>query len=134
MFAPLVTRFVMALVLAAFAAAAPAQQLAAGRDYNVLSPAQPTDAPGKMADWLKKQGVDADAFMKTAKSFSVESRMRRAIQMTEAYKFDGVPALAVQGKYVALASQARSPDTLLQNTDVLIAMARKEMGAAAAKK
>jgi protein dithiol oxidoreductase (disulfide-forming) len=88
-----------------------------------------------LADWLKKMNVDPAEFQKTAKSFSVESRVRRAIQMTEAYKFDGVPAMAVNGRYVALSSQAKSPDRLLENVDALIAMARKEGApkAAAAK-
>lgn len=89
-----------------------------------------------MTDWLKKMGVDTDAYMKASRSFTVESRLRRATQMTEAYKFDGVPALAVQGRYIALAAQARAPETLIRNADALIAMARKELaaGTPAAKK
>jgi protein dithiol oxidoreductase (disulfide-forming) len=82
-----------------------------------------------VGDWLAKNGVDAAEFRKVSRSFAVESRLRRAIQMTEAYKFDGVPAIAVNGRYVALSSQAKTPERLLQIVDSLIEQARKEAGA-----
>lgn len=80
-----------------------------------------------VADWLAKNGVDAAEFKKVSRSFSVESRLRRAIQLTESYKFDGVPAIAVNGRYVALSSQAKSQDRMLDTVDKLIDMARKEV-------
>jgi thiol:disulfide interchange protein DsbA len=86
---------------------------------------------GQVADFLKKHGVDPAEFEKTKRSFSVQSRVRRAIQMTESYKFDGVPAMAVNGKYLATATQAKTPERLIENTDGLIALVRKEGGAAA---
>lgn len=86
-----------------------------------------------LKDWLEKNKVDVKKFETTAKSFSVESKMRRAAQMTESYKFDGVPAIAVNGRFVALSSQAGSPQTLLTNTDYLIGLARQDGAKSAAK-
>ena len=45
--------------------------------------------------WLQKQGVDPKKFMETMKSFGVQSKTRRAVQQTTAYKIDGTPAMAV---------------------------------------
>ena len=73
------------------------------------------------ADWLSKQGVDMNKYDSTYNSFSVASKVRRAMQMTQAYRFDGVPALAVQGRYVVSASSR-----MLAVADYLIGEARKQ--------
>ena len=85
---------------------------------------------GAVEDWVKKHGVDPNEFRKVMKSFSVESRLRRAFQMMEAYKVDSVPTIAVAGKYVAL---SKGPQAYLASVDQLIDMARKEGKTAAAK-
>jgi len=43
--------------------------------------------------------------------------------MSQAYKLDGVPAIAVQGRWVAIATA--SPNAMLSVTDFLIGEARK---------
>jgi thiol:disulfide interchange protein DsbA len=72
------------------------------------------------ADWVAKQGVDAKKWDETFRSFTVSTKVRRASQMTQAYKFDGVPALAVQGRYVVNAS-----NSMLSVADYLIGQSRK---------
>jgi protein dithiol oxidoreductase (disulfide-forming) len=79
------------------------------------------------AEWLAKQGVDPKKYDETFRSFSVSTKVRRATQMTQAYRFDGVPALAVQGRYVVNAS-----NSMLSVADYLIGRLRK--AAASAKK
>jgi thiol:disulfide interchange protein DsbA len=76
------------------------------------------------AEWLAKQGVDAKKYDEAFRSFSVSSKVRRASQLTAAYKFDGVPAIAVQGRYIVNASS-----TMLSVTDYLIAQSRKTASA-----
>jgi thiol:disulfide interchange protein DsbA len=73
------------------------------------------------AEWLSKQGVDMKKYDETYRSFTVTTRLRRASQMTQAYKFDGVPALAIQGRYVVNASSS-----MLSVADHLIGQARKQ--------
>ena len=72
------------------------------------------------ADWAAKQGVDAQKWDETFRSFTVSTKVRRASQMTQAYKFDGVPALAVQGRWVVNAS-----NSMLSVADYLIGQSRK---------
>lgn len=79
-----------------------------------------TDKSEAFNEWLAKNGVDAKKFDETLRSFSVQSKARRAAQMTIAYRVDGTPAMAVQGRYV-IPGSAR----ILQTTDYLIDFVRK---------
>jgi thiol:disulfide interchange protein DsbA len=75
-----------------------------------------------VAAWLEKHGVDMKKYDAAFNSFTVSSKLRRARQMTEAFKFDGVPALAVQGRYLVNASQ-----NMLAVADYLIAETRRQL-------
>ena len=77
-------------------------------------------------EWLAKNGVDPVKFGEVEKSFSVQSRLTRAKQMTAAYKIDGVPMIVVNGKYVSSLAHAGGAERLLQVVDGLIGQARKE--------
>jgi thiol:disulfide interchange protein DsbA len=85
-----------------------------------------TDNEAAMTEWLQKRGVDPKKFMDTMKSFGVQSKTRRATQQTVAYKIDGTPAMAVQGRYTVSAEQGRSQQGMLQAVDSLVDMARKQ--------
>lgn len=81
-----------------------------------------------IAEWLAKQGVDMQKYNAALKSFGVDAKVRRAGQLTQAYKLDGVPAVAVQGKYVVSASQAGGVDRMFDILDLLVAQSRKDLG------
>lgn len=51
-------------------------------------------------DWMAKQGVDRQKFADTYKSFTVDAKVRKAVEMTQEYGFGGVPVLIVGGKYM----------------------------------
>jgi len=74
------------------------------------------------AEWLSKQGVDMKKYDELYRSFTVQTKMNRAIQMARAYRLDGVPTLAVQGRYVTIANSR-----MLSTTDFLIGEARKSL-------
>lgn len=76
-----------------------------------------------VADWLAKQGVDMRKYDATLHSFTVESKLRRAAQMAQAYRLDGVPSLIVQGRYQVMASSV--PQKMLATTSYLIGEVRK---------
>ena len=83
-------------------------------------------------EWLKKQNVDVAKFDSTVKSFAVEGRIKRATQLTQAYaQMDGVPALIVNGRYLALSSMSGSNEKLLATVDYLIGISREPAKAAA---
>ena len=82
-------------------------------------------------DWLAKQGIDVAEFNKVEKSFSVQAKMSRAKQLTAAYKVSGVPTIVVNGKYATGPELAGGNERIVQVTDGLVAMSRREIAAAA---
>lgn len=77
-------------------------------------------------DWMARKGVDRAKFSEAWKSFSVQSKTKRAIQQSQAYDINGVPTLVVDGKYVTTVSMAGSPEGLMKTLDELVAKARAE--------
>ncbi len=73
-----------------------------------------------MTGWLTKHGVDAEKYKAAYRSFTVETKLKRALQMTQAYRIDGVPALAVQGRYVMSATSIPDRQDLLKAVDRVI--------------
>ncbi|MBS1159493.1 MAG: thiol:disulfide interchange protein DsbA/DsbL [Proteobacteria bacterium] len=80
------------------------------------------DAQSRSA-WAVKNGIDGKKFDDTYRSFGVASKVRRADQMTQAYKIQGVPALAIDGKYVV---GGRDFNEALAIADKLVAKVRAE--------
>ena len=48
------------------------------------------------------------------------------MQQTVAYKIDGTPAMAVNGRYTVSAGQGGTQQGMLQTVDALVAKLRKE--------
>jgi protein dithiol oxidoreductase (disulfide-forming) len=78
-----------------------------------------------VTEWLQRNGVDPKKFNETVKSFGVQSKLRRAQQMTVAYRIEGTPTMAVQGRYTVAAENARSPESMLKTVDHLVETVRK---------
>jgi protein dithiol oxidoreductase (disulfide-forming) len=74
-------------------------------------------------EWVAKKGVDPKKFADAYGSFGVMSKVKRADQMTQTYKIQGVPTLAVEGKYLV---GGRDFTEALSIADQLIAKARSE--------
>ena len=84
-----------------------------------------TDNKEALAQWLQKNGVDPKKFDETFKSFTVQSKTRRAVQITTAYGIDGTPAMAVHGRYTVSVEQGGSREGMLQTVSHLVDMVRK---------
>ena len=84
-----------------------------------------TDNQQALGEWLQKRGVDSKKFLETLRSFGVQSKTRRATQMTVAYKIDGTPAMAVQGRYTVSAEQGGSREGMLDTVSYLVDLVRK---------
>ena len=78
-----------------------------------------------MTQWLQKNGVDPKKFFDTMKSFGVQSKTKRAAQLSVAYKIDGTPAMAVQGRYTVSADQGRSQQGMIDTINFLVDQVRK---------
>ena len=78
--------------------------------------------------FLVEQGINKDEFVGAYNSFAVDNMVRKAIKQLQGYKIEGVPAMAVNGKYVVTGKNAGSYEKMLEIVDYLV---KKE---AAAKK
>lgn len=76
-----------------------------------------------LLEWVAKKGVDQKKFAEAFNSFGVMSQVKRGDQMAQAYKIQGVPALAVDGKYLV---GGKDFNEQLAIADKLIAKARSE--------
>ena len=86
-----------------------------------------TDNPAALGEWLTKNGLDPQKFDATMKSFGVQSKTKRASQLTGASRIDGTPALMVQGRYTISVEQGRSGAGMLANAGSLIPVIRKTL-------
>ena len=75
--------------------------------------------------WAEKQGIDKAKFTAAYNSFPVVTKVRKAVQLQDAYQVDGVPALGVAGKYFTSGQIAKTMERALLVTDYLVVQARK---------
>ena len=85
----------------------------------------PLDKEDSISAWVEKQGVDKAKFAELYNSFSVSTKARRATQLQDAFKVQGVPALGIAGRWYTDGTLAGTMDRALQVTDYLVAEARK---------
>ena len=76
-----------------------------------------------IVDWVARKGVDQKKFTEAFNSFGVMSKVKRGDQLAQAYKIQGVPAMAVDGKYLVGDMGFKEK---LAVADKLIAKARSE--------
>ena len=88
-----------------------------------------TDNPAALREWLTRHDIDPKKFDATMKSFGVQSKLKRAMQLTTGARIDGTPALMVQGRYTISTEQGRSREGMLANAERLIPLVRKTLAA-----
>ena len=87
---------------------------------------QRLDKPADIAALVGKNGVDPTRFLAAFNSFGVTTRLSQARDLMNLYGVDsiGVPALAVQGRWVTSPKQAKGAKEALAVVDYLVAQAR----------
>src|ERR1700744_3135412 len=80
--------------------------------------------PEDQAKFLAKNGVDPKKYMDAYNSFSTQSEIQRDKKMLDDYKIDGVPTLAVQGKYETGPAATNSLPGTIQVLDYLVSQIR----------
>jgi len=78
------------------------------------------DSIDQILNFVSKHGIDRSEFLDTMNSFAVESRIRKAQQLQQDYAIEGVPTIAVNGKYVVNGTMAGSHEKMIQVMDYLI--------------
>jgi thiol:disulfide interchange protein DsbA len=87
-----------------------------------------------IADFAAEHGVDKQKFLETFNSFAVRTRVERAKQQNVGYMVDGVPMLAVDGRYITSPimaggqerDEARRNQLTMEVVDFLIQKAARE--------
>ena len=75
--------------------------------------------------WAEKNGIAAKQFTDLFNSFTVIGKARRAAQLQEQFKVEGVPALGIGGRFYVDGTLAGSMERALQITDFLTSEIRK---------
>lgn len=78
-----------------------------------------------LAAWANKNGLPEKKFLDTFNSFGVATKARRATQLQEAFKVQGVPALGVAGRFYTDGSLTQTMDRALQVAEYLIGEVRR---------
>src|ERR1700733_3036712 len=71
--------------------------------------------------FAKENGISAEDYAKAYNSFTVNSNLQRAEQLTQRYQVQGVPLVVVDGKYTTDVAKAGGPQQLIQIIDDLAA-------------
>ena len=94
------------------------------KPQSVAMPSMNTEAG--ITAFAAEHGVDRAAFTEAFNSFGVRTRLERAKQQNLAFRVDGVPMLAVDGRYITSPSMAKGEEAMLKVVDFLIQKAAKE--------
>ena len=84
------------------------------------------NSPKAIAKWVGSlgiEGVDADKFQKTMKSFAVDAKIRRSLDLARNDGINSVPSVVINGKYKTTGRIAGSNDRVI---DVIRELSEKE--------
>lgn len=76
--------------------------------------------PAAVRDFFVEHGVAAADFEASFNSGAVKAQVKRAAELMQAYRIDGVPALAIDGKYSLNGRQTGGNDAMVTVADFLI--------------
>ena len=85
----------------------------------------PLNTDAGIQTWIEKQGIDKTKFADTFKSFGVASKVKRAVQLQNDFKIEGVPSLGVAGKFYIDGTLAGSMERALQVAESMLAQVRQ---------
>ena len=85
---------------------------------------QPLAKVEQLQQWAQKQGIEGAEFQQAYNSFGVVSKARRATQLQQAFKVQGVPSLGINGRFYTDGSLAGGMARALKIADALIAKER----------
>ena len=74
----------------------------------------------QLTNFLVANGVDRKKFEEQYNSFSVDTMVRKAKKKQTGYSIQGVPTIAVNGKYLSSGSMSGSYDNLIKILDFLV--------------
>lgn len=78
------------------------------------------DTKARMVDFVERKGVDRKKFLEEYDSFAVDGMVRKAKKKGKAYQLQGVPSVAVNGKYLISGSMAGSYGNMIKIAEYLV--------------
>lgn len=81
---------------------------------------KPLATPEEIAEVFAEQGVSADDFLAAFKSFAVETKMRRGVDIQRRFQVRGVPMLVVNGEFVVTGESAGSSQSMFDVANFLL--------------
>lgn len=84
----------------------------------------PLNTEALILGWIEKQGIDKAKFAEIYKSFSVASKIKRATQLQNEFRIEGVPSFGIAGRYYTDGSMAGGMERALKVAESLIAQSR----------
>ena len=93
--------------------------------HAIHSERQQLNSAQALAAWADKHGLPEKKFIETYNSFGVASKARRATQLQDAFKVQGVPALGIAGRFYTDGSLTQTMDRALQVAEYLIGEVRR---------
>ena len=73
-----------------------------------------------MADFVEKNGVNRQRFIKEYNSFAVDGMIRKVKKQQKVHQIQGVPSVVINGKYLISGSMAGSYDNMIKIMNYLI--------------
>ena len=95
------------------------------KDGNMLVSNDEQATRKMQQDFFKANGISAEDFNKAWDSFTVNSGLQRAEQLTDRYKVQAVPIVVINGKYTTDAGMAGGPGQMLQLINDLAASEKR---------
>lgn len=89
---------------------------------------QPLLNADQIADFMAANGIDRKQWVDTYNSFSVAAKANRAGQIWRAYKVDGTPMVAVDGRFLTAPSMVGSREGTIVVLEQLVQRARADKG------
>ena len=84
----------------------------------------PLNSDALIQSWIEKQGVDGKKFADTYKSFGVAGKVKRAVQLQNEFRVEGVPSLGIAGRFYTDGSLAGNMERALKVAESLLMQAR----------
>jgi len=84
----------------------------------------PLNTDATILAWVEKQGVDKAKFSDIFKSFAVTSKIKKAVQLQNEFRIEGVPSLGIAGRFYIDGGLAGTMERALKVAESLIAQAR----------
>ena len=84
----------------------------------------PLNTEATILAWIEKYGVDKAKFSDIFKSFAVTAKIKKAVQLQNDFRIEGVPSLGVAGRFYVDGGTAGSMERALKVAESLIAQAR----------